>query len=386
MVFAYVFYHLASEIARHAAPRLVRERADLTVGLPGVRAYDAAREIDVLRTLVLDAPEVRRAVDAGGPRAAHAIVRADRGPLGVAFDGFLQRHGHRMTGRDLSCPTWREAPELLVALLAADHAAPRPAAMPAPWSAEERRLAATAAIERAIGGALAPLRRAAFRAALAVAQRYVVVRENMRYHGDYFLARLRALALTLGARLLAARRLDAATDVCFLTLEELRGALATSTSLAALAGERRVAFERDARTPPPAVLDASAPPRAAARATPTTDASGRAPDTRLGGDTGAPGRCRAPARLVRGPLDFERVRPGDVIVAAYTDPSWLVVLERASGLVLEVGGQLSHGAIVARELGIPALVNVDGATRTIRDGDTIELDAGAGVATIVRGT
>jgi len=71
-----------------------------------------------------------------------------------------------------------------------------------------------------------------------------------------------------------------------------------------------------------------------------------------------------------------------VLVAAYTDPGWTSVLERAAGLVLEAGGVLSHGAIVARELGIPALVGVRDATRVIRDGDTIALDTERGAVTI----
>ena len=82
---------------------------------------------------------------------------------------------------------------------------------------------------------------------------------------------------------------------------------------------------------------------------------------------------------MRDPTDFERVANGDVLVAVYTDPGWTSVLERAAGLVLEAGGVLSHGAIVARELGIPALVGVADATRTIRDGEEVVVDADAGV-------
>ena len=103
----------------------------------------------------------------------------------------------------------------------------------------------------------------------------------------------------------------------------------------------------------------------------------------LDGEVGAPGRCRGPARLVHGLADFERVLPGDVLVAAYTDPGWTPVLERAAGLVLEAGGLLSHGAIVARELGIPALVGVLDVMRVIRDGDTVEVNVTAGSVTIV---
>jgi pyruvate,water dikinase len=97
----------------------------------------------------------------------------------------------------------------------------------------------------------------------------------------------------------------------------------------------------------------------------------------------SPGSLEGRARLVHGPEDFASIAPGDVLVAAYTDPTWTPMLELASGLVLEAGGQLSHGAIVARELGIPALVNVTGATHAIRDGDTVRLDGATGVLSIV---
>jgi pyruvate,water dikinase len=88
--------------------------------------------------------------------------------------------------------------------------------------------------------------------------------------------------------------------------------------------------------------------------------------------------------VVRDTADFAAFAPGDIMVAGYTDPGWTPVLELACGLVLDAGGQLSHGAIVARELGIPALVNVEDATRTIRDGDELELDATAGLLRILR--
>jgi phosphohistidine swiveling domain-containing protein len=79
---------------------------------------------------------------------------------------------------------------------------------------------------------------------------------------------------------------------------------------------------------------------------------------------------------------FAYFGPSDVLIAVYTDPGWTPVLERAAGLVLETGGILSHGAIVARELGIPALVGVQDATRVVRDGARVALDATAGRLTI----
>jgi phosphohistidine swiveling domain-containing protein len=239
-------------------------------------------------------------------------------------------------------------------------------------SAAARRERATAAIERAVGRGLGgSLRVVGFRAALAASQRYYVVRENMRYHADYFLARLRALVLALGVHFAARGTVETPIDLCFLSLEEIATALDDGTSLAPLVAERRAAHTRDAVSPPPDLLrDGAAVPD-------------RAPRDTLSGEIAAPGRCVATARVVRTSADFAAVEQGCVLVARYTDPGWTPILELAAGLVLESGGQLSHGAIVARELGIPALVNVAGALDAIRSGDRVDLDAMTGWVRIV---
>jgi pyruvate,water dikinase len=82
--------------------------------------------------------------------------------------------------------------------------------------------------------------------------------------------------------------------------------------------------------------------------------------------------------VLRTAADGRDLLPGDIIVARTMDPSWTPLLLRAAGVVLEEGGPLSHAAIVAREFGIPAVMNVPGATRGVADGDEIEVDGSAG--------
>ncbi|MBD7951666.1 PEP/pyruvate-binding domain-containing protein [Oerskovia rustica] len=115
---------------------------------------------------------------------------------------------------------------------------------------------------------------------------------------------------------------------------------------------------------------------------PSTDVTGSAP--RLGdgsllrGTAGSTGVATGPARIVRGPADFSRVRPGDVLVCPFTDPAWTPLLRIAAGVVTETGGVLSHAAIVARERRIPAVVGVTGATGLIADGSLVTVDGEAG--------
>jgi phosphoenolpyruvate synthase/pyruvate phosphate dikinase len=88
----------------------------------------------------------------------------------------------------------------------------------------------------------------------------------------------------------------------------------------------------------------------------------------------AAGSASGSARLIRHPRENSRLETGDVLVAPSTDPGWTPMFLRAKAVVMEVGGYLSHGAIVAREYGIPAVVNVPGVMKTLKDGEPLTVD------------
>lgn len=98
----------------------------------------------------------------------------------------------------------------------------------------------------------------------------------------------------------------------------------------------------------------------------------------LEGITASQGQAQGPARVILSPQEATGLQRGDTLVTRATDPGWTPVFSVIGGLALEIGGQLSHGAIVEREYGLPAVVNVPGATRRIRDGQGITVDGGAG--------
>ncbi|CAM3325716.1 PEP/pyruvate-binding domain-containing protein [Occultella aeris] len=101
----------------------------------------------------------------------------------------------------------------------------------------------------------------------------------------------------------------------------------------------------------------------------------------LTGTPGAHGTATGIARVLRGPSDFGRVQPGDIVICPYTDPAWTALLRIAAGVVTETGGVLSHAAIVAREQGIPAVLGVPDATTAIHDGDLISINGTEGTVT-----
>ncbi|WP_125777293.1 PEP/pyruvate-binding domain-containing protein [Antribacter gilvus] len=107
-----------------------------------------------------------------------------------------------------------------------------------------------------------------------------------------------------------------------------------------------------------------------------------APPGALTGTPGSAGWASGPARVVRGPADFPRVRPGDVLVCLFTDPAWTPLLRVAAAVVTQTGGMLSHAAIVARERRIPAVLGVPDVTTRIHDGDRVTVDGATGVVTL----
>jgi pyruvate,water dikinase len=99
----------------------------------------------------------------------------------------------------------------------------------------------------------------------------------------------------------------------------------------------------------------------------------------------SPGTVTATARVLHGPEDFDQMEPGDILVAGITTPAWTPLFAMAAGVVTDIGGPLSHGSIVAREYGIPAVLGTGSATKFIQSGQTITIDGNAGVVTIENG-
>ena len=102
----------------------------------------------------------------------------------------------------------------------------------------------------------------------------------------------------------------------------------------------------------------------------------------LRGTPASAGRVVGPARVVLDPAEA-RLEPGEILVAPSTDPGWTPLFLIAGGLVMEMGGVMSHGAVVAREYGIPAVVGVPDATERVRDGQEIVVDGTAGIVAVV---
>lgn len=185
----------------------------------------------------------------------------------------------------------------------------------------------------------------------------------------------RAVALEASRRLLA-REPDCGPDAAFfLSLEELQGVLRDdSKSIASLVRRRRAHFERDQHLPPPPDTFVGTPP--------VPELLGDV-DALIGvGASG--GYAEGNARILLSPADANAFLPAEIIVAPYADVGWSPLFLVAKALVTDLGGSLSHASVVAREYGVPAVVNVKQGTRVIRNGDRISVDGETGVVRILQ--
>ena len=200
-------------------------------------------------------------------------------------------------------------------------------------------------------------------------------REAPKFHLIRLLATpAREMLKPVGVELAERGRLSDAGDIFFLTLEEAHRAVA-GEDLRALVDTRRTTFERErARRHLPRVLLSDGTDAEVALIPPPTDG--------LRGSPASPGTVTGRARVIHSPQGAH-LEPGEILVAPSTDPGWTPLFLTAGGLVMEMGGMMSHGAVVAREYGIPAVVGVAGATEQIESGEQVSVDGSAGTVTIL---
>ncbi len=324
------------------------------------------------------------------PGAAHLVQDTSAAQLAEAYRRrnlpsslqqglarFLQKFGHLGVAElDLGVPRWSEDPGTVLTSLASLQQMRDPAqALDTQLQRTERAardmvatLSRRAGQEHWMGGWLVSF---CLRRAHALAGS----REMTRFVVALVLARARALLLPVGEELLQAGRLSQADDIFFLMLSEVHAALA-GADMRTKVSERRVTYEeeRTRRHVPLVLLSDGTEPTVLPQSTPL--ASGA-----LQGAPASPGLVTGNARVILDPHGAT-LSPGEILVAPTTDPGWTPLFLTAGGLVMEMGGAMAHGAIVAREYGIPAVVGVQGATERISTGMRLTVDGTAGTVVI----
>ena len=318
-----------------------------------------------------------------GPRPAIRRQLDAHPELEAAFEAYLDRFSDRCldelklespTLRDDPMPLYRGVGRLARRLQETD---------PPPVGATEERLRKEA--EERLQDELAgrPLRRWVAQWVLGHARQRVADRENLRFERTRVFGVCRRIFVEMGRRLHAEGLLDAPRDVFYLEVDEVLGVVegtASTTDLQALVEARRAEFERyrEEAPPPPDRFRTRGAVHAHDLIEPereTTDDDASAQRSGLGC---CPGAVEGPVRVVETPRDVT-LDGDEILVAKRTDPGWITLFAACRGLLVEQGNLLSHAAIVAREMGLPAVVSLPGLTEWLDDGDVVRLDGTSGV-------
>ncbi len=359
-------------VARFDEPGLVNV---LTAGLGTIESARPANELWRLGRTVVASPALTARFDEGGPDLEQRL-RADPAAQSfvAGFDAFLAAHGARGPDEwELASPTWGSDPSIALAAIDKLRHAPaeRDPAIASARLADER--------ERRIvevRGALGVFQRGLFDRAVRATALFAAEREATKA------AFVRALEPSRRALAELARRIGIARDDLFMvTVDELPRLLADPPAFSGLIDERRQRRDFLQAGVPPFWFEGHLPapetwPRRADRSEPDDR------PRQLNGMGVCPGTATGLARVVLDPADPRDLGPDDVLVAPITDPAWTPLFLAVAAVVVDVGAQQSHAAIVARELGIPAVVSVHDASRTIVDGTRLTVDGAAGTVTV----
>jgi rifampicin phosphotransferase len=385
----------SSTLGAHLALRTVLRRVapaeadglvqSLTSGIRDLESARPGMGIMHVAALARREPEACAVIELESTTGFDAIPE---GPTRRALHSFIELYGERAVREaELSTPRWKEDLRPVLRMLRA--------ALRTDAERVEGTLARAKAQADAEMAKLVPMlnvvEQTLIRHLVVRAQRAARLRERMRAWVTRVLGMLREAALDADRRLLR-RDPDLASDwralvdagsplagvrsVFFLTVDEVVGALrAARTDLAPLVRARRGELARDrARPDPPATFVGVPPPV-------VMPPSG---GDLMRGLAASPGVVEGRARVLVREDEMDALQPGEILVVHTTDVGWTPLFLVAAGVVTELGGPLSHAAVVAREFGVPSVVNVVGATRAIRTGDFLRVDGDRGVVALER--
>ncbi|MDR6986743.1 pyruvate,water dikinase [Paenarthrobacter nitroguajacolicus] len=289
-------------------------------------------------------------------------------------ESFLGAFGHRAVAEiDLGMPRWSDEPTHILGVVA-NYLRLGAGADSPDQQFEKAAREADDQVARFVARARAksPAHAVVVRTALDRTRRFAGLRELPKYNLVLGLAAAREQLVLVGSQLAASGRIAQAEDIFFLDLDEAETALA-GDDLRGVVAERRASYEQELRRRhiPRVLLSDGTEPEA------TPGGNGQQRPGTLSGSPASSGRVTAPARVIMDPVGAH-LEPGEILVAPSTDPGWTPLFLTAGGLVMEMGGPNSHGAVVAREYGIPAVVGVPDATSRIITGQRVTVDGAAG--------
>lgn len=287
---------------------------------------------------------------------------------------YLEKYGHIIYNLDFATPVPADDPtpfiETCKAFLNKEIANPYNRQK----KAEKQRIQATQDMHKKLKG----VRLWLFRKTVTIAQKYAPLREDGLADVGLSYPLLRDLLKELGRRLSKNGLIKNSDDVFWITESEIENSIKLIAEnkpledLSALVSKRKTFHQELKNIEPPKVLFWGIHPK-------TKQIKIHFTGEKIKGVAASPGQITAPASVIHGPEDFSKMKTGNVLVAPLTTPAWTTLFTRASAIVTDIGGPLSHGSIVAREYDIPAVLGTGSATKQIQDDQVITVDGSAGV-------
>jgi pyruvate,water dikinase len=361
---------------------------DLLCGDGSIHSTEVTTQLLVLARMIEQEPILKEAFANTPPEQALERLRTDARfeTVGESFEQYLKDYGMRCVEEmKLETVTIRDNPVFCVAMMQnyLRHGVPDVSTQLA--REQKVRRNAEVALARALGRQpiLGFLKLLVYRRILSRARRAVRNRENQRFARTQVYGLVRMLLRSIGAQWQQRGLIDRVEDIFYLEIDEvwtyIEGA-ATCVNLKELIALRRREFEGYLSASPDDHIETTGEVYVSNT---LTQAPKEVAHVRLLKGLGCcAGVVEQTVRVVLRP-DSGLQLSGEILVAKQTDPGWIVLFPSISGLIVEKGSMLSHSAIVAREMGIPAVVGVKDATRILRDGDRVVLDGAAGTVTVV---
>ncbi|NIO68332.1 MAG: hypothetical protein GTN71_04585, partial [Anaerolineae bacterium] len=296
----------------------------------------------------------------------------------AALAAFLARYGHRSFSLDIYRPNFAADPAQVTKLV--ESLLEGKTELDIEDGARQREAAYNQVRKVVRKGVAGRLKMAVFDHVLGLARRYMPLREDQRFYWQKTLAAMRELFLLIGDRLVAEGLLKDRVEVFFATKDEVEAYVKSRGEFPAReVGNRKSKFqhlqgqhELAPHLTYPAFLVGNRPLEVLERR-----------EQVLVGRPVSPGLRRGPVKVVGTPRQFSKVQAGDIMVTKSPDPGWTPIFGLLGGLIMESGGQLSHGAVVAREYGLPAVAGIAGVTQLLHDGQVVLLDGLSGTVTVI---
>jgi pyruvate,water dikinase len=279
-------------------------------------------------------------------------------PFNESFSGFLKKHGHRCPNRDWVFPRWKENPRFVIEMIKQIATSSKQSDQLKEENEKKQRQAEEMLLNVNFR------RKRILKKQLQYARTYIQFRENQRFMLDLHLSRKRDVYLKIGRILKDRQILDDEADIFFFDVKELENLITGGfPDVTEHVRTAKIKYELYKRAIPPQFLqgEQEIETKGATRGI-------------LQGIAASSGRTTGIAQIVTTIEELPLLKENSVLVTRFTDPGWTPCFHKISGLVTEIGGILSHGAIIAREYGIPAVTGVDQVFDYISTGDTVTVD------------